>query len=416
MEAVAAIVTISSLISLSQKIAKFTKDYIEEVRDAPRAVKNFLEEVGDLLTVLRTFKSLLRNRKSALPTLLSLESKAAEAALQLVFEKLRSHLEGGRITKAAKRLKWPFSGENETEEIINFVHRYFTLFQAAIHVDTNEGVSYLVERSKSNRTRDILDWVCSWGPDPRSKLTDFLERRKSKNAGRWLLNDPQFKIWETDPRGVLWLYGDGGVGKTILTSIVLDEYLARFKSDPKISIVFVYFDYTSSDSAQTLQATLSTFARQLIVGLEEVPRSVERHFENPQSRQQLDEHQLHSLLVDLSARYRQIYVIVDALDELKGSETETDRRKAFLQALQRFQCESKCPVGVLATSRPDFRDIEEFFCASLKIEIKADFSDIEEYVESELRSAGGLLGDIISQNDDLLTTVPATVASKSQGM
>ena len=82
-----------------------------------------------------------------------------------------------------------------------------------------------------------------------------------ENAGRWLLKHEELEAWHSDPGRVLWLYGDGGVGKTILVSIVLEQLLTKYPS-PDIGIAFLYFNYTSLDSTQLLQAVMSSLARQ----------------------------------------------------------------------------------------------------------------------------------------------------------
>ncbi|KAG9258753.1 WD40-repeat-containing domain protein [Emericellopsis atlantica] len=39
----------------------------------------------------------------------------------------------------------------------------------------------------------------------------------------WLLDNPTFKAWRTDPRGVFWIRGDPGKGKTMLLCGIIDE-------------------------------------------------------------------------------------------------------------------------------------------------------------------------------------------------
>ena len=118
----------------------------------------------------------------------------------------------------------------------------------------------------------------------------------------------------------------------------------------------------------------------------------------------------------MSKEFETMYIVVDALDELKGSEIKVNRRQPFLSELQKLRTSSQCPISVFVTSRPDFYDIQEHFATSHKLEIKADFSDIEEYARSEMTTAGGLLGEIVHENVDLESKIPATLALKSQGM
>ena len=64
-----------------------------------------------------------------------------------------------------------------------------------------------------------------------------------------------------------------------------------------------------------------------------LPPSVEQLFRLAQrniSQDPPDEAQLHELLVEMSKEFETMYIVVDALDELKGSETKVNRRQPFL--------------------------------------------------------------------------------------
>ncbi|KAK3177993.1 hypothetical protein OEA41_000125 [Lepraria neglecta] len=101
-----------------------------------------------------------------------------------------------------------------------------------------------------------------------------------------------------------------------------------------------------------------------------------------------NEAQLYELLVETSKEFETMYIVVDALDELKGSEIKVNRRPPFLSKPQKLRTSSQCSISVLVTSRPDFYYIQEYFATSHKLEIKADFSDIEEYARSEMTTTG----------------------------
>ena len=47
------------------------------------------------------------------------------------------------------------------------------------------------------------------------------------SSGQWLLQSPQYLHWTTEPSTVLWLRGPVGVGKSCLTSVVIQEALAN---------------------------------------------------------------------------------------------------------------------------------------------------------------------------------------------
>lgn len=56
-------------------------------------------------------------------------------------------------------------------------------------------------------------------------------------SGQWLINHPAYSIWKGSCSGAIWLRGPVGVGKTCLTSIIIQESLSRAVSD---KVAFFY--------------------------------------------------------------------------------------------------------------------------------------------------------------------------------
>ncbi|KAL2049276.1 hypothetical protein ABVK25_010454 [Lepraria finkii] len=221
------------------------------------------------------------------------------------------------------------------EDVIVFVHRYVNIFHTALDADAKSQVSFLFGGVQMTMDEKILDWLCPCDLHPKSRLGSFLSRRRGENAGLSLLEDEELEAWHSGPGRVLWLYGDRGVGKTILVSIVLEQLLAKHPS-PNIGIAFLYFDYTSPDSTQLLQAAMSSLARQYVVKKAKLPPSVEQLFRSAQrniSQDPPDEAQLREVFAEMSKDFETMYIVMDALDELKGSETKMNRRQTFLSEL-----------------------------------------------------------------------------------
>jgi hypothetical protein len=165
----------------------------------------------------------------------------------------------------------------------------------------------------------------------------------------------KYKAWESEPDQVLGLYGDDGVGKTILVFIILERLCENRHCTPVFSIYQsrlcpdTSLGYVQPSSPACFTARKST--------------SVNREAFQTRTRQNptdpLNETELHDLIVEMSSAFRIMYPIVDALDELKGSETTTNNRQPFFHGSMNLQSSGRSPTSVLVTSRPHFYDIQD---------------------------------------------------------
>jgi hypothetical protein len=97
-------------------------------------------------------------------------------------------------------------------------------------------------RNKLNKDKDmkVLDWLTlvDYGP----QQTDYI-RRRQPGTGQWLLDSPEFQTWLNTENQTLFCPGIPGAGKTILTSIVVEELTTRFSNDPTIGIAYIYCNF-----------------------------------------------------------------------------------------------------------------------------------------------------------------------------
>jgi hypothetical protein len=74
--------------------------------------------------------------------------------------------------------------------------------------------------------QNILNWLTEvdYGP----QQSDCLGRRQP-GTGRWLVETTQYQTWLDTDQGILFCPGIPGAGKTILTSIVIEELTRHFR-------------------------------------------------------------------------------------------------------------------------------------------------------------------------------------------
>jgi hypothetical protein len=104
-----------------------------------------------------------------------------------------------------------------------------------------DGVDRLHER-QDNRERHkehlaIIDWFTPIDYAPQQN--DFICRRQEE-TGEWLLNSDEFQEWLTTNKQTLFCPGIPGAGKTMITSIVIDDLYTKFQNDASVGMAYLY--------------------------------------------------------------------------------------------------------------------------------------------------------------------------------
>jgi hypothetical protein len=278
-----------------------------------------------------------------------------------------------------------------------------------IHVvpDTVSRIEAKVEtmRSKLDRNEDleILKWLTpdDYGP----QHSDFF-RRRQPGTGQWLLDSVQFRRWlETDGQ-TMFCPGIPGAGKTILTSIVVEDLAARFPDDLNTGIAYIYCNFGRQNQQET-DNLLASLLKQLAQGQSSLPDSVKdlynRH-RTKRTRPTLDE--VTSTLQSVGGMYSRIFIIIDALDECQVS---NGCRSRFLTAL--FGMQVKCGANLFVTSRY-IPDITGKFEGSISLDISAAKDDVERYLDGHMSRLPAFVG----RSSDLQEEVKAGIVRAVDGM
>jgi Cdc6-like AAA superfamily ATPase len=117
-----------------------------------------------------------------------------------------------------------------------------------------------IEQHHNSKNRDIiLDWITAIDCDPQQ--SDFINRRQA-GTGQWLLDSAEFQAWMEANKQTVFCPGIPGAGKTILTSIVIDELFTRFGNDENVCIAYIYCNFWRHDE-QTAGDLLASLLKQL---------------------------------------------------------------------------------------------------------------------------------------------------------
>lgn len=177
---------------------------------------------------------------------------------------------------------------------------------------------------------------------------------------------------------VLFCPGIPGAGKTILTSIVVDNLVTRFQNNPTIGIAYIYCNFRRKDE-QTIGHLLICLLRQLAQNQSSLPVSVkdlyERHNMN-RTRPSFED--ISKALHSVAAMYSRVFIIVDALDECQVSEGS---RSLLLSEI--FNLQQMCKVNIFATSR-FIPEVIDNFKEYTRLDIRAHDEDVRNYLEGRI--------------------------------
>lgn len=113
-----------------------------------------------------------------------------------------------------------------------------------ISLATKDGVDLLHKHQDDRERRQeyqvIVDCLTPIYYTPQQ--SDFIARRQ-EGTGRWLVESDESKEWLTKSKHTLFCSGIPGVGKTMITSIIVEHLSAEFQNDANIGIAYLYCNY-----------------------------------------------------------------------------------------------------------------------------------------------------------------------------
>ena len=212
--------------------------------------------------------------------------------------------------------------------------------------------------------------------------------------------------WLKTEKQTLFCPGIPGAGKTILTSIVVDDLDTRFSGDPQIGIAYIYCNFRRKDE-QKAEDLLASLLKQLAQGQSPLPDSVKTLYDchkDKRTRPSFDEFSRALQLV--VAKYSRVFIVVDGLDECQISD---GCRSRFLSEI--FNLQAKWRVNFFATSR-FIPEIQKMFEGSMLIKIYASNEDVQMYLDARISHGQSR----ILQHPDLQAEITAEITKAIDGM
>ncbi|KAH8804089.1 hypothetical protein DL96DRAFT_740108 [Flagelloscypha sp. PMI_526] len=195
--------------------------------------------------------------------------------------------------------------------------------------------------------REVNTWL---HPIHQTSKLDANIRARSGTTCQWLLEDYTFQRWMLAKHGLFWFHGLMGTGKTVMSSFIIQTFLAR----DDIHVAYYYFEFTNPATLSE-EALFRSLIAQLAAASPTCARAFYQKHNNGGLQPQLQD--LQTALNDLvTASPKPVYIIIDALDELP-----VGQRKYLLESLVNFSRLNRPPrTHIMTTSREEI-DIQRGF-------------------------------------------------------
>ncbi|KAJ7439205.1 ankyrin repeat-containing domain protein, partial [Mycena latifolia] len=375
-EVVGFVSAVAGLVALAGQITKLSYGYLSDVRDAKRTRGQYLTELSAFTDALLHAEQatldaerlgLLASRPSGLST-----EVLEDCHHQLVL--LRQNLEGSAANnRGFGRLKaailWPIE-EPQMKKHIEMLHRFRSIFADYVSASTLavSGASYgqLDILSRERERSQLMEWLQPPNPPRHGPPAE----PACLGTGTWFLDSDVYLRWRKTTPLILWCRGKPGVGKSVLSSIVLQD----LSTTAKASLVLHYFCDFAAGKQQTATLILQSLMRQMLLHGNDDHISVAKRFRERSSTPPSFKDLLQAF-IDM-CKLQRAFIVLDALDELED-------RKILLPLLSEF-AQAGCHVFVTSRHIPDIVDV---LAASEQVELEANRDDLKIFVESELQAS-----------------------------
>ncbi|KAK4244073.1 ankyrin repeat-containing domain protein [Corynascus novoguineensis] len=294
---------------------------------------------------------------------------ACKQELDSLLDDLAKRTRGHRI--GWERLKGAFLEKKTRETVENLQRQCRTLnslmavdslvLTARIHSEVRKARKEQQGWQEDWENKSVLDWVTT--VDYSSQQSDFIRRRQA-GTGQWLLESKEYQQWIGTAKQTLFCPGIPGAGKTIQTSIVVDDLQVRFRDDVYVGIAYVYCNFRRH-ADQKVENLVSSLIRQLSQDQSSLPECLRILYDKHKGRIRPSLDELSKVLQTVGNLFSRIFIVIDALDECRLSD---DSRSKFLTEI--FALQSKTGANIFTTSR-FILDITERFKHDLSLEIRA---------------------------------------------
>lgn len=146
----------------------------------------------------------------------------------------------------------------------------FVIKNSGLSKSTKAGVDLLNRHQNEQHLHAVAEWLST--SDYPSQQTDLFNQCQ-EGTGQWLFHLKEFQAWLDGTESTLFCPDIPGAGKTMITSIMINNLQQRFQGDKKVGIAYVYCNYRRQ-TEQTIPHFMASLLKQLVQQQPNLPESV----------------------------------------------------------------------------------------------------------------------------------------------
>jgi hypothetical protein len=294
------------------------------------------------------------------------------------------------------RVQWmPF--ETEFGSIEDDLRHHLQVLQLSSSAIAVSATLEVLAQQRVQGKEDLLIWLSDF---PYEEKHEERFSKKHPGTGDWLVQHTKSQRWiQSTDSSVLWCHGGPGTGKSFLAANVLEYITSEKALDEDVGIAAL------QNRNHVVRAMLKQLCRTLKLSPEHLLEA---------KRKALPVGSVEDLEA-VAGKYRELFVVVDALDECIE-----DNRPEIISVFREMLL-SLPLVKVFVTSRPETditRFMEDAGTPTLKVDASFMGPDIEKFVTDEVRDLRlGRNGvRLYIKSDALAEEVIRTLTEKADGM
>ncbi|OAG39695.1 hypothetical protein AYO21_06163 [Fonsecaea monophora] len=363
--------SVAGLLSLGLQSTEYLYKYYTACRDQHQDLAKIADQLGSLLESVQIIDEIVRTRtwrRNEQSILQSIEnsithSEEAIKGLQREVDKFKNEPNNDwkkKVVSVGRRAAYPFKRstlEDLGDDVNEFRGNLLTALQALQlkeHQNTQGDIEEVNAIVKDIQARSVSAGLRKWlsAPDASVNFNAAVAKRHA-STGQWLVQGPAYTTWLQQSNSFLWLYGFAGCGKSVLCSTAIQHAFRRRQSSADSAAAFFFFDFRD-ESKQDASAALKALLLQLcgqIPGLEaDLTRLKDSSNHSTPPVQVFLEYLRQGV-----ARCRNVYILLDALDESPAGNSRLEVL-SLIETMRQWQL---LGLHLLVTSR-DASDIRAY--------------------------------------------------------
>ena len=358
----------NSLLALYAAVLKFLLEALKFFPPPEKAdeEKSFVRRkfASGMDKVRRTFRNLDVTYQDSVKDILNQVSKGKDS-VDSDADHAYAEMNFDAFDSIGKQLDAMGYAEDERNRRLDVLREEFNRQLESIDYKVSEIYDSMKESQQENNVRQVLDWLSPVVQDQKRKtFHQSLQNRRLPSSGLWLLQDEEYLRWqESQKSSVAWIRGTPGTGKTMLLSHIIDHLESKLLEEDRfdrLAFFYVSPEQNASDGSDP-EEVIRNLVRQLSHSRasRDLEPAISQIYRQSTSTTDQPPRPMRSECADMITNLTHeipIYIIVDALDSLKGGEPSDQMRSSrndFIESLQNIVDQSDYPVKVLFSTLPD---------------------------------------------------------------